>query len=484
MSSAIILQTYDRLWIGADSAISSCIDGITYRWPGRKGQKLWVVDDSVIFCAGHSGLVLDVMDEYVRAAKRTVESLRDIVIKHVETYEKIHGECKDLPLSAIVCTYEEGRTVVYGIERPNGYEITARTLSNPGNFAIWAAGIKVQEASDAAMAKFQESLNVYQMFQHAFDEISYEGIGGDLTVYDIDKGVLSPSMFSQIKEKPQLRYLTGSIVRAEVDRLTASHVVAETVVGQLGNFVTMEIGAGNDVTKINTQGISSGHADFDSAPFRVNRQGDVVARSITLTGTVENSEVVSSLIRASRIVGNEIEGGTITGALLRTAAAGRRVEVNENGLRTYDAAGANRIRINTGSDNGVSAIVFNGTDGSTAGEINSYLSNGALNIISNNLFLGSNSTANPITLQGASRFQGSATFHYPVQFSSSVSGISVDVANVVGLSSQLGYLQTQIDNLNYRLQNHTHTVTTANHNHGNPQNQNSGGGTYTTSYPA
>ncbi|MDQ0493001.1 hypothetical protein QOZ95_001157 [Paenibacillus brasilensis] len=57
-------------------------------------------------------------------------------------------------------------------------------------------------------------------------------------------------------------------------------------------------------------------------------QGNVVARSIKLTGQIDNSEmnasdirastVNASTIRGSKLIGNEIEGGIITGTLFRT----------------------------------------------------------------------------------------------------------------------------------------------------------------------
>ncbi|MDT3426059.1 phage minor structural protein [Paenibacillus forsythiae] len=94
--------------------------------------------------------------------------------------------------------------------------------------------------------------------------------------------------------------------------ITGRGIAAEVIAGVLGSFVSMEIGSGNNVTKINTEGISSGHADWASAPFRVNMQGDVVARSITLTGTIEVSEVFDS----------DFHAGTITGSWIRTSDPG------------------------------------------------------------------------------------------------------------------------------------------------------------------
>src|SRR5690606_18732711 len=103
------------------------------------------------------------------------------------------------------------------------------------------------------------------------------------------------------------------------------------------------------------------------------------------------------------------------------------------------------------------------------GEINSYSNNGWLTIFSNALFLGSNSTANPITIQGATTFNGNVRFNY------GVSGLTLGINDIAGLQSELNSLRSAINN-------HTHTVTLPTHNHGNPQNQN-WGGTFTTSTP-
>lgn len=242
--------------------------------------------------------------------------------------------------------------------------------------------------------------------------------------------------------------------------ITPRYINAEVISGQLGTFVSLLIGSGNNVTQINTNGIAAGHATFSSAPFQVKMNGDVIARSITLTGQIDNSRMQSS----------DIIGGTITGALLRTAASGRRIELDINGFRTYDSAGRNRIRITTTSDESTAAVIFYGTGGSSAGEINAYSNNGWLTIFSNALFLGSNSTANPITIQGA------------VTFTGTVSGVRLSISDVVGLQSQLSSLQSQINSLQTAFYNHSHSVSLPTHNHGNTANQN-WGGTFTTSTP-
>ncbi|WP_418026218.1 phage tail spike protein [Paenibacillus sp. JJ1722] len=158
--------------------------------------------------------------------------------------------------------------------------------------------------------------------------------------------------------------------------ITARGVVAEQIVGQLGNFVSLVIGSGNNVTKINTNGISAGNDDYTIAPFRVDMQGNVVARSIKLTGQIDNSEmnasdirastVNASTIRGSKLIGNEIEGGIITGALFRTAKEGRRIEINSIGLTAYNSRGGEAVSLGQYNDGG--GLLFM-DDGSPRGSV-------------------------------------------------------------------------------------------------------------------
>ncbi|RED34669.1 polymer-forming cytoskeletal protein [Paenibacillus sp. VMFN-D1] len=212
--------------------------------------------------------------------------------------------------------------------------------------------------------------------------------------------------------------------------------------------------------------------------------GDLSAVGGTFTGTLQGVDgTFTGTLQAGKVVGGDItgttiNGSTIIGSVLKTAQSGRRIEIDStSGFRTFDSSNNNRIRITTANDNGVSAISFYGTGGGFAGEINSYQSQNQLNIISDSILIGSNSNANPIYMNGATRFNGLVTIN------SGISGITVD--NISGLSSQLFSLQSQINTLSQAFYSHTHNVNIGTHNHGNPQNQNwpANGGNFTTSTP-
>ncbi|MNC14403.1 hypothetical protein D3C75_621800 [compost metagenome] len=87
--------------------------------------------------------------------------------------------------------------------------------------------------------------------------------------------------------------------------VTARGVLAETVVGQFGSFVSMLIGTGNAVTQINNNGIAAGHANFNEAPFRVDMAGNLVANKLT----ANSASIANSNFSGGAIVGSSINVG-------------------------------------------------------------------------------------------------------------------------------------------------------------------------------
>nr|WP_042215754.1 phage tail protein [Paenibacillus borealis] len=223
--------------------------------------------------------------------------------------------------------------------------------------------------------------------------------------------------------------------------ITGRGIAAEVIAGVLGSFVSMEIGSGNNITKINPSGISAGHADFNSAPFRVDMAGNVVARSITLTGLIEESTMTYS----------DIIAGTVTGALIRTAAAGARFEVDETGWRTYDASGTRRIGIYQDAGYNMSALTFDQSNGTRSGVING--GDGLFEVRSagdNDLFL--SAMTNTIFFQGQMNFASAY----------SVSGFGINF--VSGLRAELDSIWSAL--AGKASASHSHTVNLGTHNHG------------------
>ncbi|MBG9743253.1 hypothetical protein ABD86_04600, partial [Paenibacillus alvei] len=273
--------------------------------------------------------------------------------------------------------------------------------------------------------------------------------------------------------------------------ITARGIVAEQIVGQLGSFVSMLIGAGNDVVQINTNGIAAGHVNWSSAPFRLDMKGNLVANSLTanyakiFASSFDNGEITGSSINVGNgqftvdrngnmYAGNgrfrgDIEASTITGSTIRTSVTGGRIELHTGGFSFYDNSGTQRVKLGWNSQVDISGHTYYNTYGDPMGIV--YAITDEMHVIGNrNLRLGAGSGT--IYLQG------------PVHFTSgsSVTGLNLTIAQITGLRDKLDSLQNQLDSLRYSYNGHTHSVNIGTHNHGNQANQN-WGGTFTTSTP-
>lgn len=201
-------------------------------------------------------------------------------------------------------------------------------------------------------------------------------------------------------------------VRAAV---TADGILGERIIGQIGNFESLSVGSGNNIILLNrTSGLSAGNAVFSNAPFRVDFQGNVVARSIQLTGQITQSTMESS---------------TLTGNLIRTAVSGARVEIDSTGWRVYDSGNVMRISISQNNQYGMNAISFAST-GSLNGD------SGMMQLTSlGNIFLAA---------LGQVFVQGATTFYNNVTFNQGVSG--VPISGVTNLQSQLNSINSSLSN--------------------------------------
>lgn len=346
MSSVVCIQTNDRVWIGADSAVSTQIHGQIYRLH-EEGKKIFHIDDRVIFCSGIMELAANVMSEYESKPNRSLESLQEIAHRQCTDYEEKKPEIRSrnkLFLDILIAEYDKTRlhTVVYSISPYNDFEIVERILNSPTSVAVWTGGIRAREANDATMDKLERTSNIDLAFKYAFYRTSYEGIGGELSVYEIDKDGVRNGLRYKIPEKSVIKRLSAD----QFSELISELVIAERIVGQQITGVGLTIGSGNNITQINTNGISAGHATFSSAPFQVKMNGDVLMNQLTANAAqIKSSNFIDGTIVGSSInVGNGkftvnssgdvsaqgavLSQGTITGAQIIGGSITSNTDIN------------------------------------------------------------------------------------------------------------------------------------------------------------
>ncbi|WP_110930597.1 hypothetical protein [Paenibacillus bouchesdurhonensis] len=251
----------------------------------------------------------------------------------------------------------------------------------PNNQEIFAVAGRSQEALASIDKLLQRGIPVDRAILRAYERLTNETIGGNLVRYTVTPSDIK-SHIRPIRESRPLRKWPAN-------------------------------GAGL-------------HADM---------QGNVIARKITLTGQIENSSMQSS----------NITGGTITGALIRTAASGARVEMDSRGWRTYDQNNRERISINSNDTYGMSAISFAKSSGGSSGYINGGDSIFQITSLSDMMFAAVN---------GWIYFQGNLDFSR----ANNISGLSA--SKIEGLSGLLSNKVSRGES--------TSSSTGGSHNHGFP----------------
>ncbi|WP_018755211.1 phage tail spike protein [Paenibacillus terrigena] len=195
--------------------------------------------------------------------------------------------------------------------------------------------------------------------------------------YD-ERGII---LISKLDNRNQVALTSNGIVvstdgmKTARAAITDGKIVAELIVGQIGNFASLLIGSGNNVTQINTKGIAAGHTDFNSAPARIDMQGNAVFNKLTANSAqINTSNVNGSTWKDGYFTGNvtaqgEITGGTITGALIRTAASGQRIELDASGLYAKDSSNRIRVSIAQSGKYGVAGVELSDESGSFRGGV-------------------------------------------------------------------------------------------------------------------
>ncbi|MFL1674811.1 hypothetical protein [Paenibacillus dendritiformis] len=433
MSLCVALMDEQRIVMAADTAVSTKREGVVYR-VREDCQKLYVVGDMLIFLSGDVDLSRLIMDDFMKQSNKTVEKLRDMMESYTVRYAQIRPgfldyERESIGVLALVGKRENNKSILYEISSKGGFAVKTIAPPSPDEPIYYTAGIEHECALELVSMRLSEGQSANNAIISTYGELSSEQIGGTLQVFILDETGIEPLIHQPIKHKAEMKVVRKvPIDQTDLKRVMFCHAI----------ITGSEINVGN-------------------GQFTVDRSGNLYAGNGRFRGAIE----------ASSFTGGTITGSLITGARIRTAVSGDRIELDPNGFVFYDGNNSRRVTLGTNREAGISGHTYYDTRAVSQGLI--YAITDELHVMGNrSLRLGANGGV--ITLQG------------PVAFTSSVSGLNVGIGDVRDLRNELLSLQSQIDSLRRTLDNHTHTVTLPTHNHGNRDNQN-WGGTFTTSTP-
>ena len=219
------------MYFGTDSAISTKINDNIYRL-SEDGQKIWIIDNQIIFCSGRMEIVKNIMSKFLNQCSKSINDLKNIAKEYYEDYiinNNIVSET--FLLDILIGNIKHKQSIVYQISPYNDFQIIERKILLHNQFGIWTGGIKTRELFNIAHINLVNNKTIQEVYQNTFDFVSYEGIGGNLFIYKLDnKNGCQLYYNNKIKEK-DIQYINVDLCK--------QLIVAEQVYGKLGIFASV-----------------------------------------------------------------------------------------------------------------------------------------------------------------------------------------------------------------------------------------------------
>ena len=181
--------------------------------------------------------------------------------------------------------------------------------------------LRLQAGYDAATLDF-----VFQLLNSAGDiTVSMDSSTGNIIV---ERGTFKGSITigtgnNVFKADSNGIYLGNALFASAPFRVTMTGAATAsnlTIEGGTITGVTISIGTGNNVFKVDSNGVWLGHADYASAPFKVSMAGAAEATNLTVTGGSIN-------VDTDLYVGNNIYLGSLNLTALKNMVFNGQVEI-------------------------------------------------------------------------------------------------------------------------------------------------------------
>lgn len=222
MSSFLIIQQKDKIYFGADTAVSTRIDGKPYRVHNMYVEKIYKVKDSLIFCSGDLIIANEVISSIYENDTEDIEEIRDICIEKYKKYETSNKFVFELAVAKVF----KDHSIVYQISPYYDFSIISMKISKDNETAILTGGIKTKEVFELAYENIRDNLNAETTFKNTYNNIAYEEIGGDCLLYKMEYNDIRLIKKIKIREKIE-NYIDID------DCLKPTLVIAETLIGKI-----------------------------------------------------------------------------------------------------------------------------------------------------------------------------------------------------------------------------------------------------------
>ena len=186
MSSCLILQAKDKLYIGADTSSSVFIDNKLYRL-NNNTKKLFLLNaNTVLYCAGNNSIAEKVVQYIYSIYHRNDFSLMSLKNWLIEMYPYKNKDKTVYDVEILIATFKNNRTIVYQMSQYKNYDIVSFEVPDAG-VQILSAGIKNSECMSYAEKELLNQSGVKSIFCTTLSNLSCNYIGGCLDLYEISK---------------------------------------------------------------------------------------------------------------------------------------------------------------------------------------------------------------------------------------------------------------------------------------------------------
>ena len=186
MSSCLVLQAKDKLYIGADTSSSVFINNKLYRL-NNNTKKLYLLNgNTVLYCAGNNSIAEKVVQHISSIYCRNDFSLISLKNWLIEMYPYKNKDKTVYDVEILIATFKNNRTIVYQMSQYKNYDIVSFEVSDAG-VQILSAGIKNAECMSFAENELLNKSGVKSIFRTTFNNLSCNYIGGCLDLYEITK---------------------------------------------------------------------------------------------------------------------------------------------------------------------------------------------------------------------------------------------------------------------------------------------------------
>lgn len=308
MSSCLVLQAKDKLYIGADTSSSVFIDDKLYRL-NNNTKKLFLLDDNIVlYCAGNNSIAEKVVQHISSVYCRNDFSLISLKNWLIEMYPYKNKDKTVYDVEILIATFKNNRTIVYQMSQYKNYDIVSFEVSDAG-VQILSAGIKNAECVSFAENELLNKSGVKSIFRTTFNNLSCNYIGGCLDLYEITKNGAIKIFDNEKINEHGIQYVhdvfNGLSVSLNAEVLVSKLVMSENlwIENNSGNYKFNDSGFtatnGNNTIKIqpNQSGelfsIFKGNNKqfYVDSDGNVHFTGDLTGSSGTFSGNISGGSI-------------------------------------------------------------------------------------------------------------------------------------------------------------------------------------------------